>query len=54
MIAVPLKVSSKNLPIKYGTRVAGKSHLQPIADGWKIFYVLLNNWAFSRKADQKS
>ena len=42
-------VVTKDLPIDYGTRVAGHSHLQPIKDGIRIFFVLVNNWIFSRK-----
>ena len=42
-------VVTKDLPIAYGKRVTGKSHLQPIKDGLRIFLVLINNWIFSRK-----
>lgn len=43
----------KDLPISYGSRLGGKSHLQPLKDGFWIFVVLINNWIFSRKLNKK-
>ena len=46
-------IVSKDLPISYSSRITGESHLRPIRDGFKIFFVLISNWIFSRKATVK-
>lgn len=47
-------IITKDLPISYGVRKTGRSHLQPLKDGVAIFFVLIYNWVFSRKISSQT